>query len=310
MHYYSFNIGDYVSSTQHLEPMEDLAYRRMLDLYYSNEEPLPNDIDKIARLTRMRSHKECIAIVLEDFFTLEKDRYHNNGADKALALVYKKSEAARKSAEARWNKNKDLDKKCYDANALNPQCAEDAIGMLHDTQYTIHNTQSSIVPSKTKPSKLKFNDEDLRFSSEMFNRVLVTIPSAKKPNFDNWANTIRLMREVDNRTHNEMWNAFDWASKDSFWCSNILSPDKLRKQFDKLTVKINETSRPIIQQDKSDGRSSAQRAIDNARDKRDRERESMRSPVVTDGRLIHGQVDIEERSDSITTLAKVDWEPI
>ncbi len=140
MHYYSFNIGDYVSSTQHLEPMEDLAYRRMLDLYYSNEGPLPSDIDKIARLTRMRSHKDCIAIVLEDFFTLEKDGYHNNGADKALELVYKKSETARKSAEARWNKNKDLAKKADDANALDPHCVKDANGMLHNTHNTIPKT--------------------------------------------------------------------------------------------------------------------------------------------------------------------------
>ena len=163
MHYYSFNIGDYVSSTQHLEPMEDLAYRRMLDLYYSNEGPLPNDIDKIARLTRMRSHKDCIAIVLEDFFTLEKDGYHNNGADKALELVYKKSEAARKSAEARWNKNKDLAKKEDDANALNPHCEKDANGMLPNTHNTIPNTQ---YPVKQKASKDAIDFSILQMTSD------------------------------------------------------------------------------------------------------------------------------------------------
>nr|WP_257215644.1 hypothetical protein [Bacillus pumilus] len=30
----------------------------------------------------------------------------------------------------------------------------------------------------------------------------------------------------------------NWTQKDSFWKSNILSPANLRKQFDKLTVKI------------------------------------------------------------------------
>ena len=82
----------------------------------------------------------------------------------------------------------------------------------------------------------------MRFAKEMFSRVAVINPSAKEPNFENWANTIRLMREIDKRTHNLMWKAFDWANKDSFWCSNILSPDKLRKQFDKLQVKVNETN--------------------------------------------------------------------
>ena len=196
------------------------------------------------------------------------------------------------------------------ALASESQSIDTALATNNKNNNNNKDNKEPIVPSKTKPSKFKFNNEDFRFANEMFNRVLVIAPSAKKPNFENWANTIRLMREADKRNHNEMWLAFDWANKDSFWCSNILSPDKLRKQFDKLTVKINETSRPIIQQDKSDGRSNAQRAIDNARDKRDRERESMRSPVVTDGRLIHGQMGIEERSDSITTLVEGDWEPI
>lgn len=141
MHYYQFNIGDYASSTQHLDPIEDIAYRRMLDLYYSKESPLPKDVDQIARLIRMRSHKDSIAIVLDEFFTKEKDGYRNKGADKALEKVYKKSEAARKSAEARWNKNKDLESCERNANASETQCDEDADGMLPNTQDPLPNTQ-------------------------------------------------------------------------------------------------------------------------------------------------------------------------
>lgn len=143
MHYYQFNIGDYASSTQHLEPMEDLAYRRMLDLYYSKESPLPKDVEKIARLIRMRSHTDCIAIVLDEFFVEEKDGYHNKGADKVLAKVYKKSEAARKSAEARWNKNKDLQQCERNANASETHSEENADGMLPNTQDPLPNTQDT-----------------------------------------------------------------------------------------------------------------------------------------------------------------------
>ncbi|AUR84265.1 protein of unknown function DUF1376 [Vibrio phage 1.052.A._10N.286.46.C3] len=141
MHYYQFNIGDYASSTQHLEPMEDLAYRRMLDLYYSKELPLPKDVEQVARLIRMRTHCDCIAVVLDEFFTKEKDGWHNKGADKALSKVYKKSEAAKKSAAARWNKNKDLSECERNANASKTQCEDGANGMLPNTQYPIPNTQ-------------------------------------------------------------------------------------------------------------------------------------------------------------------------
>ena len=51
MNYYPFHLGDYAAHTAHLEPMEDLAYRRMLDLYYRTEKPLPLDTAEIARLT-------------------------------------------------------------------------------------------------------------------------------------------------------------------------------------------------------------------------------------------------------------------
>ncbi|TXH13476.1 MAG: DUF1376 domain-containing protein, partial [Hyphomicrobiaceae bacterium] len=41
MHHYPFHPGDYMLDTAHLEPMEDLAYRRLLDFYYSSEKPIP-----------------------------------------------------------------------------------------------------------------------------------------------------------------------------------------------------------------------------------------------------------------------------
>lgn len=107
MHYYKFNIGDYVSATQHLEPLEDLAYRRMLDIYYLNEKPLPNDVEQVARLIRMRTHCECITNVLNDFFVLEEDGFHCNRVDVELFAFREKSEKAANSAKTRWNKSKE-----------------------------------------------------------------------------------------------------------------------------------------------------------------------------------------------------------
>ncbi|RPP48164.1 hypothetical protein IPC1156_32430, partial [Pseudomonas aeruginosa] len=37
MNFYPFHPGDYMLRTAHLEPLEDLAYRRLLDLYYVGE---------------------------------------------------------------------------------------------------------------------------------------------------------------------------------------------------------------------------------------------------------------------------------
>ena len=50
MNYFPFHVGDYSAHTGHLEPMEDLAYRRLLDQYYLREGPLPADIQATAKL--------------------------------------------------------------------------------------------------------------------------------------------------------------------------------------------------------------------------------------------------------------------
>jgi len=92
MNYYPFNIGDYSAHTAFLDPLEDIAYRRLLDIYYLHESPLENDIDKLSKAIRMRTHSDCIEYVLKEFFVLKKGKWHNAGADKVLSKIYDKSE--------------------------------------------------------------------------------------------------------------------------------------------------------------------------------------------------------------------------
>jgi len=56
MHYFQFNIGDYASHTRHLSLLEDLAYRRLLDLYYLKDGELFGDEADVARQIGMREH--------------------------------------------------------------------------------------------------------------------------------------------------------------------------------------------------------------------------------------------------------------
>jgi len=107
MFYYQFNIGDYQSHTAHLSEMEDLAYRRLLDWCYLHEKPLPSNIDEVARLIRMRTHSDCIAVVLREFFNLVDDGWVSSRVVSEIQKVGEKSEKASASAKARWSKSKD-----------------------------------------------------------------------------------------------------------------------------------------------------------------------------------------------------------
>lgn len=54
-----------------------------------------------------------------------------------------------------------------------------------------------------------------------------------------WADHVRLMIDRDGRTPDQIRFIIDWCQSDSFWKCNILSTEKLRKQFDQLVIKAN-----------------------------------------------------------------------
>jgi len=73
MHYYQFNIADYRSATVHLSNEEDLAYRRLLDMYYDMETKIPLDTQWVAR--RIRVDTTVVQDVLNDMFDKHEDGY-------------------------------------------------------------------------------------------------------------------------------------------------------------------------------------------------------------------------------------------
>lgn len=95
MHYYQFNIGDYAKATRHLSNTEDLAYRRLIDLYYDKELPLVKDVEKLSRLINMRDSQQEIATVLEDFFEETEDGYKQSRIESEIANYRAKADAAR-----------------------------------------------------------------------------------------------------------------------------------------------------------------------------------------------------------------------
>lgn len=84
---YLFYIGDYAARTRHLSWDEDLVLRKMLDLYYSTEKPLPLEVERVANLIRVpeRLH-DVVASVLLEFFVKTDEGWRNRRADKEIEL--------------------------------------------------------------------------------------------------------------------------------------------------------------------------------------------------------------------------------
>lgn len=93
MHYYQFNISDYRSATVHLTNDEDLAYRRLMDMYYDTENKIPLDTQWVARRLRM----DCVTVeaVLNDMFVRHEDGWFNARCQDTIAQYHAMAEKNR-----------------------------------------------------------------------------------------------------------------------------------------------------------------------------------------------------------------------
>ncbi|HCC76720.1 MAG TPA: hypothetical protein DEQ42_13695 [Shigella sp.] len=106
----------------------------------------------------------------------------------------------------------------------------------HATEKFLSRHPEAIGGIYTPTGKSWGTADDLRAARWIYQKLLVVNASLSEPKWVEWANTIRLMRMNDNRTHREICELFVWASGDDFWDSNILSPSSLRKHWDTLTT--------------------------------------------------------------------------
>lgn len=101
MNYFQHHIGDYAEATSHLTFVEDAAYSRMIRKYYATEKPMPVDVKAVQRLigARTKEEREAVQVVLEEFFNLQADGWHNTRCDEDI-LQYQEGEPEREVKKA------------------------------------------------------------------------------------------------------------------------------------------------------------------------------------------------------------------
>ena len=117
----------------------------------------------------------------------------------------------------------------------------------HSINQSINHIDLSLqtkTPATSPAKKFSFTEMDLAMAKEMFARIQKLNPNHKQPNFEAWANDIRLLSERDGKSHPEIIELFEWANQDHFWQANILSPRKLREKWDVLVLQRNRQTKP------------------------------------------------------------------
>ena len=102
MNHYPHHIGDFNSATRHLTFVERALYRELLDLYYDTERPLIADVAKLARriLANTDELRQALQAVLEEFFELQDDGWHNVRCDREIEAYQQKLEQQSRAGRA------------------------------------------------------------------------------------------------------------------------------------------------------------------------------------------------------------------
>jgi len=63
----------------------------------------------------------------------------------------------------------------------------------------------------------------------------------KEPKIENWADTVRLMRQQDRRSDKDIRAAICTFAQDGFWGTTCLSAENLRQNFDRaIAIKVRD----------------------------------------------------------------------
>lgn len=105
---------------------------------------------------------------------------------------------------------------------------------------TLKTKQTCLLhPNKKKEERNNIysqNSDEFRLAHLLFSLMTDNNPKVKEPNWNRWYEDINKIIRLDKRDIGDIENIIRFSQKDSFWATNILSPSKLRKQFDRLTL--------------------------------------------------------------------------
>jgi len=108
MHYFQFEIKEWVANTAHLSLEEEAAYLRLIFFYYDSERPIPHD-DLSMVFRKCRVPEELGKGIMLEFFTMDGNlgAWTHKRCDGEIARYHAKHEqasrAGKASAQARFN---------------------------------------------------------------------------------------------------------------------------------------------------------------------------------------------------------------
>ena len=108
----------------------------------------------------------------------------------------------------------------------------------NDQQATTNNNVENLKNEK----KITYSPESFEYqiSSRLLSLIQKRSTNLKQPDLQQWAAHVDKMLRIDGRQPEDIERVVTWCQADSFWQNNILSTEKLRRQFDQLFLRMQQ----------------------------------------------------------------------
>lgn len=103
-----------------------------------------------------------------------------------------------------------------------------------------NNKNVKNVNKKDSSQKQVYDNTSIYYnlSNYFLEQIRKNNPDHKEPNLQKWSDDVRKIIELDERTPEQVKHLIKWVQHDDFEYVNVLSPNKLRKRFDHLVMKV------------------------------------------------------------------------
>jgi uncharacterized protein YdaU (DUF1376 family) len=233
MHYFQFNIADYRSATVHLSNEEDLAYRRLLDMYYDMETKIPLDTQWVAR--RIRVDSEVIKSVLTDMFEQHEDGWFHTRCQETIEHYHAMAEKNRANGKLGGRRK-------------NPVGSDSQpIAKATNNQELITNNQKPIVEKSQRGSRLA---NDFRLPKEWCDFCFDQRPDLHPQN------TFDQFKDYWCSKPGKDGVKLDWLATWRNWVRNQKSPKLNPADIVKLTVPASNEPDAALEKIKADAKTT------------------------------------------------------
>ena len=193
MNYYKRHLGDYARDTGHLSALEHGVYTLLLDWYYVNEKPIPED--RAVRIAR-GNHEETM-MVLNEFFKPTAKGWVHSRADREIREYIAKAEKNRESGKLGGRPKKTI--------MVSERLANETLATSHKP---IEEEKAKACASSADEAPTRSDPIPYQRIADLYNQTMKLLPKVAKVNASRKTLIRNAWHDGEERKSLEFWTAY------------------------------------------------------------------------------------------------------